>query len=161
MAHKYLKEAGFNEDLWKDTLPKNDDRRPEWAKQRKEYSMDERETWSLGKLSLTWLYEHLKMYLDFSDLEYIDFNDCGSWHKFKVGEEELNQKEIILRIIHKIELYFNVNDCFYLETFGKSEKELAYEERGIDKLIVYDRTQPTLIKEIWELWGIVCRAMWW
>ena len=47
MAHKYLKEAGFNKDFWGDTLPKKDDRRPEWAKQRREYGMDERETWSL------------------------------------------------------------------------------------------------------------------
>ena len=157
MAHKYLKEAGFDKDLYMDTLPKNDDRRPEWAKQRKEYSMDERDTWHLGHLSLTWLYEHIKMYLDFSDIDYVDLN----WHKFDVGDEELDQKELLNRILHKIELFFNVNDCFYIENFGKTEKEIAKEERGIDKLVMHDRTQPTLCKEIWELWGVVCRAMWW
>ena len=157
MAHKYLKEAGFDKDLYTDTLPRDDDRRPEWAKQRKEYSMDERDTWSLGNLSLTWLYEHIKMYLDFSDIDYVDLK----WHMFKVGDEELDQKELLNRILHKIELYFNLNDCFFLETFGKKEEELWKEERGVEKVVMHDRTQPTLLKEIWELWGIVCRAMWW
>lgn len=157
MSHKYLKEAGFDKDLWVDNLPKNDDRRSMWAKQRKEYSMDERETWNLGYLSLTWLYEHIKMYLDFSDIDYIDLN----YHKFKVDDEELNQKELLQRIVHKIELYFNLNDCFYLENFGKTQKELCKEERGIDKLVTYDRSQKDMCKEIWKLWGIVCPSMWW
>lgn len=160
MAHKYLKEAGFDEDLWKDTLPKEDDRRPEWAKQRKEYSMDERDTWNLGKLSLTWLYEHIKMYLDFSDIDYIDLN--WKWHNFKISETEtLNQKELLQRIAHQIELYFNLNDCFYLENFGKTQKELCKEERGIDRLVTYERSQKDMCKEIWRLWGIICPAMWW
>lgn len=157
MAHKYLKDAGFEKHLYTDTLPKDDDRRPEWARQRKEYSMDERDTWSLGNLSLMWLYEHIKMYLDFSDIDYIDLN----WHKFDVGDEELDQKELLNRILHKIELYYNLNDCFYLETFGKKEEELWKEEKGVEKVVMHSRTQPALCKEIWNLWGIVCRAMWW
>ena len=160
MPHKYLKEAGFDEELWKDTLPKNDDRRPEWAKQRKEYNMDERETWNLGHLSLTWLYEHIKMYLDFSDIDYIDLD--WKWHKFKISETEtLNQKELLQRIVHQIELYFNLNDCFYIENFGKTQKELCKEERGIDKLVMYERSQKDMCKEIWRLWGIICPSMWW
>jgi O6-methylguanine-DNA--protein-cysteine methyltransferase len=155
--HKYLKEAGFDKELYSDTLPKDDDRRPEWAKQRREYSMDERETWNLGHLSITWLYEHIKMYLDFSDIDYIDLN----YHKFKVDEKELNQKELLQKILHQIELYFNLNDCFYIEKFGKNQKEIRKEERAIDKLVTYDRSQKDMCKEIWRLWGIVCPSMWW
>lgn len=157
MAHKYLKEAGFDRDFWADTLPKNDDRRPEWAKQRREYSMDERETWSLGNLSLTWLYEHIKMYLDFSDIDYVDLN----WHKFIYNDVEYDQKQILNKILHDIELYFNLNDCFFLERFGKTEIELAHEDRGIEKIITHNREQPNFRKEIFDLWAVVLPQMWW
>ena len=157
MAHRYLKEAGFDRDLWADTLPEDDDRRPEWAKQKEEYSMDERETWNLGDDSILWLYEHIRMYLDFSDIDYIDLESS----KLNVDGEKVDMKELLKRILHQIELYFNLDGCFYKENFGKTEKELVKEDRGIDKLVMYERSKGAMCKEIWRLWGVICPSMWW
>lgn len=145
--HKYLKEAGFDKEYWADTLPKNDDRRPEWAKQRREYSMDERETWNLDCLSLTWLYEHIKMYLEFSDIDDVDL----SLNTFVVRGKNLNQKEILDKILKTIELYFNVNNCFYE---NPENEYLKMYKNNMD-------AKAILCKEIWNLWGMVCQSMWW
>ena len=145
--HKYLKEAGFDKEYWADTLPRDDNRRSRWAKQRREYSMDERETWNLDCLSLTWLYEHIKMYLEFSDIDDVDL----SLNTFVVRGKNLNQKEILDKILKTIELYFNVNNCFYE---NPENEYLKMYKNNMD-------AKAILCKEIWNLWGMVCQSMWW
>lgn len=140
MSHKYLKDAGFDKEAWGDTLPKNDNRRPKWAKERKTYGFDERETWSLKDQSLYWLYEHIKMY---KEVAYIDL---GYW-KFDVNGEELTHGQVLDRILEKIELYYNVNGAFV--------------KKFSEDTTLWLKLQPIFAKEIWELWGIVFPGMWW
>lgn len=143
--HKYLKEAGFDKEAWGDTLPKNDRRRPEWTKERRIYGFDERETWSLKDDSLYWLYEHIKMYMEVSDVNL-------NYHKFDVDGEEMTQSQILNEILKKIKIYYNINNCFYSE-YGEGLVGLSSSDLWV--------MQPEIAKKIWHLWGIVFPAMWW
>jgi len=138
--HKYLKDAGFAREYWADTLPKDDERRPQWKRERRTYGFDERETWSLKDDSLCWLYEHIKMFVDVFDIN-------PNYHKFKVDGKKMTQGQILNEILKKIEMYYNVNNCFFNENGEDYTKHWL--------------AQPEIAKEIWKLWGIVFPAMWW
>jgi len=131
MKHKYLIDNKIPHGLFKPK--KDDDRIPVWKEQRKVYGFDERETWNLRELSLGWMYEHIKMYIDASDID-LDYA------KFKYKEETLSQKEILDRICKDIELYFDAQFSFDPD---KWEKRVPY------------------LNEIGTLWGLVLPAMWW
>ena len=140
MGHKYLKDAGFDKYAWGDTLPKNDHRRPQWTKDRKVYGFDERETWSLKDRSLCWLYEHIKMYQEISDI------NLDHW-QFDINGTEMTHRQVLNKILEDIEVYFNVNGSF-IKKYGEDN-------------VLWWNTQPKLAKEIWDLWGTVFPAMWW
>lgn len=68
-TYKYLKDLNISESNMTcvyNTKEKEQDkgRRKRFRKQRKKYGFDERETWSLDYTLLTWLYSHLRMFLD-------------------------------------------------------------------------------------------------
>lgn len=129
MKRKYLDDIGIKDrpDLW----GKKDSRREEWRQQRKIYSFDERETWSLGPSTFyCWLYERLKMFLD---VNCIDLN----YHKFEYKDKEYTQKELIGMMLERIEFCFS----------GK------YND--------YDDEQWEYVHEIEKIWATVLPAMWW
>ena len=60
-----------------------------FKEQRKTYGFDEKETWNLNYTYITWLYSHLKFYLDYAPVNL-------TFHKFKVpvlAERKKRKKE--------------------------------------------------------------------
>lgn len=130
--HKYLIDNKIPHGIYKPE--KNDHRIPKWKEQRKVYGFDERETWDLRDLSLGWMYEHIKMYIDVCDIIDLDYA------KFDYKEGTLTQREVLDRICKDIELYFDAKFSFDPD---KWEKRVPY------------------LNEIGTLWGLVLPAMWW
>lgn len=66
MRNKYLDELGIKpEEYGTNFVDDNDPRASLWEEERKKYGFDSRETWSLDKMFLEWLYSHLKMYQEY------------------------------------------------------------------------------------------------
>lgn len=129
--HKYLIDNKIPHGIYQ---PENGDHRiPDWKEQRKVYGFDERETWNLRDLSLGWMYEHIKMYIDKCDVN-LDYA------KFNYQEETLTQREVLDRICKDIELYFYAKYSFDPNEWGK---------------------RVPYLNEIGTLWGLVLPAMWW
>lgn len=97
MQRKYLDDLGITERP--DTWSPDDNRQNQWKKQRKIYGFDERETWSLDTTFYLWLYERLKMYLEYSTVD-LDF------HKFEYKGKTYTQKQMIDMMIERLEEYF-------------------------------------------------------
>ena len=57
-----------------------------FKEQRKTYGFDEKETWNLNYTYITWLYSHLKFYLDYTPVDL-------TFHKFKVPILEERKKK--------------------------------------------------------------------
>lgn len=64
MKHKYLDRIGF-ERIWDEKNTK-DERWKTWQKEKEKYGFDSREIWNLDSVISAFLYERLKMYLEFS-----------------------------------------------------------------------------------------------
>lgn len=129
--HKYLIDNKIPHGIYQ---PENGDHRiPDWKEQRKVYGFDERETWNLRDLSLGWMYEHIKMYIDKCDVN-LDYA------KFNYKDETLTQREVLDRICKDIELYFYAKYSFDPNEWGK---------------------RVPYLNEIGTLWGLVLPAMWW
>ena len=110
-----------------------EDRRADnWLKEREVCGFDSTETWALESTFYSWLYEHLRMYVDHaSGIVNLDF------HEFIYKGTTYTQIEIIEMILVRIRFYFS-EDFDFLE-----EDDIAY------------------VKEIGELWALVLPAMWW
>ena len=131
MGRKYLDDIGIDYSwVWK---PEGSERDEVFEKEREIYGFDSRETWSLDHVFYMWLYERLKMYIEYAG-EIVDLN----YHKFDFKEKEYTQLELINMMIERLESYFKKEDLFV-----SSEEE--YEP----------------IKEIGEIWTLVLPAMWW
>ena len=130
MKRKYLDDLGIKDrhDLWNP----NDNRQSIWQRQRREYGFDERETWSLEGAFYLWLYERLKMYLEYaSKIVNLDF------HEFVYKGEKYTQKQLIDMMIERLENYFA----------NKYDTESEEESSRLD--------------EVAEIWALVLPAMWW
>ena len=130
MKRKYLDDLGIKDrhDLWNP----NDNRQSIWQRQRREYGFDERETWSLDSAFYLWLYERLKMYLEYaSKIVNLDF------HEFVYKGEKYTQKQLINMMIERLENYFA----------NKYDTESEEESSRLD--------------EVAEIWALVLPAMWW
>lgn len=130
MKRKYLDDLGIKDrhDLWNP----NDNRQSIWQRQRREYGFDERETWSLDSAFYLWLYERLKMYLEYaSRVVNLDF------HEFIFKGEKYTQKQLIDMMIERLENYFA----------NKYDTESEEESSRLD--------------EVAEIWALVLPAMWW
>lgn len=131
MGRKYLDDIGEDYSwVWK---PEGSERDELFEKEREIYGFDSRETWSLDYVFYMWLYERLKMYIEYAG-EIVNLN----FHKFVYKEKEYTQLELINMMIERLESYFKKEDLFV-----SSEEE--YEP----------------IKEIGEIWALVLPAMWW
>ena len=131
MGRKYLDDIGEDYSwVWK---PEGSERDELFEEERKIYGFDSRETWSLDYVFYMWLYERLKMYIEYAG-EIVNLN----FHKFVYKEKEYTQLELINMMIERLESYFKREDLFV-----SSEEE--YEP----------------IKEIGEIWALVLPAMWW
>ena len=131
MGRKYLDDIGEDYSwVWK---PEGSERDELFEKEREIYGFDSRETWSLDYVFYMWLYERLKMYIEYAG-EIVNLN----FHKFIYKEKEYTQLEFINMMIERLESYFQKEDLFV-----SSEEE--YEP----------------IKEIGEIWALVLPAMWW
>ena len=131
MGRKYLDDIGEDYSwVWK---PEGSERDELFEKEREIYGFDSRETWSLDYVFYMWLYERLKMYIEYAG-EIVNLN----FHKFVYKEKEYTQLELINMMIERLESYLKKEDLFVL-----SEEE--YEP----------------IKEIGEIWALVLPAMWW
>ena len=131
MGRKYLDDIGIDYSwVWK---PEGSERDEVFEKEREIYGFDSRETWSLDHVFYMWLYERLKMYIEYAG-EIVDLN----YHKFDFKEKEYTQLELINMMIERLESYFKKEDLFV-----SSEEE--YES----------------VKEIGEIWALVLPAMWW
>ena len=131
MGRKYLDDIGEDYSwVWK---PEGSERDELFEKEREIYGFDSRETWSLDYVFYMWLYERLKMYIEYAG-EIVNLN----FHKFVYKEKEYTQLELINMMIERLESYLKKEDLFVL-----SEEE--YEP----------------IKEIGEIWSLVLPAMWW
>ena len=130
MKRKYLDDLGFTDrhDLWNP----NDNRQSIWQKQRRDYGFDERETWWLDVAFYLWLYERLKMYLEYaSKIVNLDF------HEFVYKGEKYTQRQLIDMMIERLENYFA----------NKYDTESEEESSRLD--------------EVAEIWALVLPAMWW
>ena len=96
MQRKYLDDLGITNRL--DTWNPNDSRQSQWEEQRKIYGFDERETWSLETAFYLWLYERLKMYLEYTIVD-LDF------YKFEYKGKTYTQKQMIDMMIERLEEY--------------------------------------------------------
>lgn len=131
MGRKYLDDIGEDYSwVWE---PEGSERDELFEKEREIYGFDSRETWSLDYVFYMWLYERLKMYIEYAG-EIVNLN----FHKFVYKEKEYTQFELINMMIERLESYFKKEDLFV-----SSEEE--YEP----------------IKEIGEIWALVLPAMWW
>ena len=131
MGRKYLDDIGEDYSwVWK---PEGSERDETFEREREIYGFDSRETWSLDYVFYMWLYERLKMYIEYAG-EIVNLN----FHKFVYKEKEYTQLELINMMIERLESYFKKEDLFV-----SSEEE--YES----------------IKEIGEIWALVLPAMWW
>jgi len=131
MGRKYLDDIGEDYSwVWK---PEGSERDELFEKEREIYGFDSRETWSLDYVFYMWLYERLKMYIEYAG-EIVNLN----FHKFIYKEKEYTQLELINMMIERLEFYFEKGDSFDL-----SEEEYEF------------------IKEIGEIWALVLPAMWW
>ena len=94
MKRKYLDDLGITNrpDLWNQT----DERQKNWTKEREEYGFDERDTWSMSLTFECWLYEHLMMYKESTNIN-LDF------HKFEYKGKTYTQGEMIDKMIELLE----------------------------------------------------------
>ena len=128
---KYLDDIGVKDrpDLW---CP-SDSRQRKWARERKIYGFDSRETWCMDNLFYQWLYEHLRMYVDVCNCM---LDDPDMTWEYK--GEQLTQKQIIDMLLERLEYVFKFDLVFYVP-----EEKREY------------------VDEIPVLWGMVMGAMWW
>ena len=77
----------------------------QWKKERELYGFDSRETWSLDKIFVEWLYSHLKMFVEACD-EVISLD----YYKFDFEEKEYTQRESIGYILQACKNYLIFED---------------------------------------------------
>ena len=137
-SNKYLNDLGIlsTEPCIFNTLEYDESRAERFANERETYGFDSRETWSLDYSFATWLYSHLKMYLEKAgemiNLEFYNFSipvlydipedeldyTCGEAipeHYRKEVIETVTQKEAIELMIDYLEHYLNYRDTDKLE----------------------------------------------
>ena len=102
-----------------------------FAKERRKYGFDSRETWSLDSTFYIWLYERLMMFKEKAS-KVVDL----TFHKFEYKGETLTQIECIDRMIEGCRLFIEDSDT-------------------------KDKEKQEKIKSVCEIWAIVIPAMWW
>lgn len=129
--NKYLEDIGIKEYGTNFCNNKDDKRQKRWAKQRKKYGFDDRETWALDQMFIEWLYSRCMMYKEISpvDMEY---------SKIKYDGLEFTQEEAINIIL----------SC--------AKDFLLYHEIPTKEDMIYKN-----MKYAAHLWAELFPTMWW
>lgn len=117
-------------------LESTDNRRKQYRKERKKYGFDQRDTWHLNQTMYELLYERLCLYKkEASKHIVLDF------HKFDYQGQTRTQLELIDILLDKLRIALTVED--------------------------YDLTKEYLTEkyiytgDIWIIWSLIERDMWW
>ena len=161
VAHKYLNELGINSDetciyntIARETEEENN-RQDYFDKERQEYGFDSRETWALNYTLISWLYSHLKMYLDVGgqvvNLKYYKF-DIPVLEE--IPAEERLYYDNAEYVTYKPEFIENGNyvDHFQREIIRKDVTQQECIEIACQYMEYYLKTQE------WESWEKEIRA---
>lgn len=152
MSRFYLDQIGYKS-ISDKILDENDpynynaDRAKRIIAEKEKYGFDYSDTWSLDRTMLEQLYERLKMYLFEAD-KIIDL----SYHTYVFEDKEFNQKELIELMIQKAEKVLKS---------GISDVDDFVLDYDFDE---EDRRERELVKEendVWAIWSLVHREMWW
>lgn len=133
MSRYYIDELGIDFEETPQGWNENDGRQEMWAKERKKYGFDERETWSLEYTMNLLLYERLCMY---KEVACIDLN----YHRFNYKGKELTQLECIDRMIEGLKLDLTLGD---------------HDKKREDKEI------SELIEDVYPIYALCKNALWW
>ena len=127
--HYYLNKIGIDSNstsVFNSTDKRNGistGRTARFREQRKTYGFDEKETWNLNYTYITWLYSHLKFYLDYAcvDLTFYKFKVPILTERKKRKKEdsfykevtkELTQEDAIKLVLEYMEFYLSENYSF-------------------------------------------------
>lgn len=133
--HAYLEELGIKiEDQWTNFCDSSDKRSKKWAKERKKYGFDSRETWNLDSIAAQFLYERIRCY---QDTNCIDTSD----QKFEFEGKAYTQEEAMDYILENLKIYLTTNI-----TLAKKEDSGKAMQAG---------------KNAWLMWAEIFPAMWW
>lgn len=131
MARKYLNDIGLPDELIQ--LSPGDERSQQWKDEIAEYGFPSYETWCLDFQFYGWLYERLKMYLDYNCVDL-------TYHKFEYEGNVYTQLELINKMIYGCELVFS-------QEFHRLRSLTDEEEKAIE--------------DVRWIWATVMPAMWW
>lgn len=129
MSRAYLDDVGHPEIILDEA---NDLRRFKWEAQRDFYGFDERETWSLDHAFYCWLYERLRAYLEWNNVN-LEF------HKFEYRGKTYTQQQLIDMMLERLKFYFDN----HMDDWSLTEEQLDY------------------IHEIEYIWATCLMSMWW
>ena len=128
MSHKYLDDIGVTNTPW--NWCKEDSFK--WRHERQVYGFDSRECWNLDHTFYLWLYEHLMKYLEDAD-KVIDL----TWTKVEYNGKTYTQRELIDKMLKRLNAYFN------------------------DDINEYDKDDYKWLHEIEAIWAVILPTMWW
>ena len=144
--HHYLNKIGISskETCVFNTHEKDSKRGKSFKKERKKHSFDSRETLSLDYTLLTWLYEHILVYLDIAD----QITDLD-YHKIKVDiitgwDEKQNPIQEETELTERQACWLI---CEYIKKFFKDED-------NIFKTVEYEKAALHILAE-------VAPCLWW
>lgn len=104
------------------------------------YELNEKETFSLDKTILAYLYEHLVMYKEAAS-EIVDLN----YYKFSINGDILTEEQCINRMLDDIRVILSIDDSDYISAKDFKEKDKIMTEKKND---LFD-----VLKEcFWTLW---------
>lgn len=148
--HHYLNKIGVRSDICTifNSYQPDKKRSKRFAKQRKKYGFDERETWNLDVTTATWVYEHLKYYRKLGG------NFCDlTWHKVDIIvidklDKETNTfttKTENVNLLEAIDI-----TCKYLKYFFKHlDDGVDGEYRAYQKLKIALHIYADIIPYLW------------
>ena len=142
----------------------NTGRKELFAKQRKKYGFDERETWCLSYTSILWLYCHLKRYKDWGGMVAMD-DENANQYTIKIIKKDENGDYVYKEKINE--------DGFKELKFVKEKATIPY-GKIIDLMCEYfeyfinyaddddkSRIAYLLAADAMRLYGKILPSLWW
>lgn len=134
LDHKYLSELGIKRKDFPWNWNKNDSRQKKWARERKVYGFDERDTWSLDHTLSLMIYERLRWFRQHSPVE---MDAKGVAHSYEYKGEEFTLGEMIDKALSGFKMSITLNKHEITENNSKK------------------------IEEAWAILGIIHCSLWW
>lgn len=130
---KYLEDLGIPTNEYGTNFTTDEDPRKNiWLKERELYGFDNRETWSLDKIFIEWIYTRLMMYKEVSIID-------TSYHKVPYRGKEITQEEAIDKILDY------AKEILLTGTHDEDSDSISYK----------------YAREICDLWKEILPLMWW